>query len=262
MKTMPPNFEPKQTPITPPERPSTPPPMPSPLRQGHSMPIGEQHVVDPNNLPKVAGQNLFQSESTTNNQSNYDFIFNHQQVKQPKTPIKLPGNIFGKIGVIAGGIVVIIIIFAVASSVLKGSSNLTTLVAVLQDQQELIHISNSAEQQADISGINKNFAATASLSLSSCSTALQSYISAAGDKVNPSTLVLKESPTTDKALSTAEEAGDFNSTYSEIAEQQLTTYINDLKTAYSAAKGPEGRALLLSDFNQAKTLLNGLNSNS
>lgn len=261
---MPPNFEPRPpaspNPTPPPERPNMPPPTPNNLRQAHSMPVGEQHLADPNNLPKVAGQNLFQNDAHSTN-SGYDFIFNHQQPKQSlNLAVKLPSNPFGKIAVVVGGLIILVILFNVVSGLLKGPSSLPELMSVLEDQQELIHISNDASGEPDLSDINQNFTATASLSLSSSSSLLQSYITTAGDKVNPNDLLLKESRVTDSTLTGAEAAGDFNSTFTQVANEQLTNYINDLKIAYAASKGPKGQALLKNDYNQAKLLQTSLNS--
>ena len=80
---MEPNFEPKFN--NPPTansnqsvKPNLPPPVPNALKRDHSMPVGEQHVVDVNNLPKNAGSNLFASDnSNLPPVENYDFIANY-----------------------------------------------------------------------------------------------------------------------------------------------------------------------------------------
>lgn len=265
---MPPNFEPPTSPSPAPpplpqQRPNIPPPRPNPLRQDHSIPVGEQHTVDMNSLPKSGGSNWFQSSQPNLNNpgSPYDFILNPEKPKR-SISTRMPLTPIGRLGTIGGIIVGLIILIVIVSSLFSGSSSAPVMVSVLQDQQELIHISNSASQEPDISSTNQNFAATARLSLGSDLTVLESYLSSAGTSVSTSSLILKESPATDKLLSNSEASGDFNSTYDSIVKQQLNSYLSDIVAAYNQAKGPRGRSILRSDYNQAKLLMNGLNSGS
>lgn len=265
---MPPNFEPPTSPLSPSpappppqQRPNMPPPRPNPLRQDHSIPVGEQHTVDLNSLPKNGASSLFQSSqpNPSNAGSDYDFILNPEKPKHT-IPKRMPATPIGRVAIFGGAIVGLIFLIVIASSLFGGSSSAPAMLSVLQDQQELIHISNTAAQEPDISSSNQNFAATASLSLSSNMAVLESYLSGAGTSVSASSLILKESPATDKLLSNAEASGDFNSTFASTAKQQLNSYLSDIAVAYNQAKGPKGRATLRSDYNQAKLLINGLSN--
>ena len=263
---MPPNFEPPTSPSPPPQtpgRPDLPPPVPNPLRQAHSMPASEQHVVDVNNLPKNANNNLFQSDkpSLASSSPAYDFILNSEQVK-PSRKINLPQTKLTRIVIGLAAALVLIIMFGIISSLLKSPSNLPYISSVLEDQQELIHVSSVAANESDINNVNQNFASTATVALSSNATQLQSYLKANGQVLSSKVLNAKVSSLTDQRLTSAESSGDFNSTFNEIASSQLNTYLADLRLAYSKTTGPHGRALLTSFYNQANLLLKSLSSNS
>ncbi len=266
-----------------PPRPAPHPPVPDPLRRGHSMPGGEQHTVELNTLP-IASKSMFESQSEAQNnlqpppqpqggpqvisgsqqpqpngEPSYDFIMDPGSVRAKK--FGLPGlspKLF-RLSVALFGLLLLLIIFSVVKSVLSGGSNLPQLTTVMQDQQELLHITSPAILPHDISGNNSTFSATTQLTMSSSYTQLQTYLAANHIKVNPKLLNLKISSSTDQALTTAEAAGTYNQTFNQVAQSDLNGYLNDLGTAYNVTKGLKGRALLTSDYNQAKLLLVQLN---
>ncbi len=259
MIDMPPNFEPniQPRPQIPESRPNLPPPVPNPLRQAHSMPVGEQHTVDINNLPKNAGNNLFQSTSPNQVDTDYSFILDSTS-RSKSIKLKMPG---GKLGKILTGLMiatVMVILLIIITSLLKSPSPLPYFYSVLEDQQELINISSIALNQSDTSYGNQNFASTANLALSSNSAALQSFLTTNGVKVNSAILNAKISPATNNLLTNAENSGNFNATFSNIAAIQLKNYLIDLKVAYSKTTSHQARQILSSQYNQANLLLTSL----
>ncbi len=256
IKDMPPNFEPNFTP-TPPQpvnQPNTPPPVPSPLRRDHSIPVGEQHTVDINNLPKNAGNNLFQSEAPiATPPANYDFILNPAPQKQP-LKLGLPGSWRSKLGIGIIALVALIILISIIGSLTKGSSNLPYMESVVEDQQELIHVLTNAYSVPDISSNNKTFVATAVVTLGSNTSVLQSYLKNIGSPMPAKYLKLKINKTVDQEMSSAETAGNFNQSFAQIASGQLNTYLSDLLTDLNKTAGRRGRSLLISQINQAKLL--------
>lgn len=265
MRTMPPNFEPSTSPApaTPSQKPNLPPPVPNPLKQDHSIPGGEQHTVDINSLPKAANQALFQNDSPAPivSDSSYNFILNPDTPKR-KFSLNLPTGNLAKVVEGLVGLFILVILFAIVSSLFKSPSNVPSLLSVLEDQQEIAHIASNAVQESNISSNNQTFAATANLALSSNSSQLQTYLANNGHKVSSKVLALKVSAATDEVLTNAESAGDFNSTFEQIAKNQLNNYLADLNRAYTSTKGSHGRALLVSFFRQAKLLSAALDNGS
>ena len=175
----------------------------------------------------------------------------------PSVASELHGIIVQK--AVAGGVLVLLIVLIVIKGVLGGGSSLTPFVSIIQQQQELIHLSTNASRQQDLSVTNQNFAATAQLSLGSAQSALITYLKSNKTKVGTKQLNLKISTSTDAQLTTAEAAGTYNQTFQEVMKSQLTSYASNLKQAYKTA-GKQGRALLSSDYNQAQLLFNQLNA--
>lgn len=260
---MQPNFEPHSQPNQP-TPPGAPAPIPNPLNQAHSMPVGNQYTVDPNNLPKNAGNNLFQSSNPGGQPTgqDYNFILNPTPPVRSSRGVNLPNGMLGRIGLILGGLIVLVILIAIISSLLKSPTNNSYYLSVLQDQQELIHISTEAASASDITGSNQNFVSTAGLSISSSSTQLQAYLSARGYKPSAKSLALKKSKAVDNELTNAENIGNFNSTFVSISKSQLNTYLGDLRLAYSKSSGKHIRSLLSSFYSQAKLLQTSISSGS
>lgn len=197
----------------------------------------------------------------------YDFIMNPDQPATPKKSL-LPGSgdsgtkgIVLRVGLVAGGLVVLLIIFSVVRGLLTGGGSQPHLITVVQDQQELVQLTTKATQQQGISTTNSNFAATASLSLSSAQSDMIQYLSVTGvKKIEPKALNLKVSAKTDKQLTDAAVASTYNETFHGLMKTKLETYQRDLQQAYNKTSGPNGRKLLSAQFDQAELLLVQLES--
>lgn len=190
----------------------------------------------------------------------YEFIVN------PGKPARRPwlpgGNSLPMRVLLAGGaLLALIIIFIVVKGFFGGGgTTLTSFVGIAQDQQELIHLATNAGLQTNLTTVNKNFAATAQLSLTSSQSALGKYLSNNGHKVSLKTLNLKVSTSLDEQLANAATAATYDQTFQQIAKTKLNAYMNDLSQTYKLTKGKNGRALLNDDYNQAQLLLVQLNS--
>ncbi|HET8992100.1 MAG TPA: hypothetical protein VFN31_03655 [Candidatus Saccharimonadales bacterium] len=248
---MPPNIEPSPN-ANP--RPNIPPPIPSPLKQDHSLPVGEQQTVDVSNLPRNAGNNLFQPDNRVTSPEAYDFILNPETGHSSTLKPKLPQSLGAKLGIGLVALMGIILLISIASSLFSSPSNLPYFESVLEDQQEIVHIATNAQSEPDISSNNQVFVTTTIAALSSNSSALQAYLQSNGTKINSALLSLKINSAVDNELTSAESSGTFNSTFDQIARAQLNVYIEDLATARTKA-GPQGRSLLTSFINQANLLL-------
>jgi len=178
--------------------------------------------------------------------------------KPPRQPLlsRLPGggSLIGRIGVAAGAIVVVIIVIVILRGIFGGTSaNATALISVAQDQQELIHLVTTANQQSLLS-TNQNFSATLQLSVASSQGKLIAYLTAGNQKIKAQQLNLKVSADTDNQLAAAATAGTYNQTFQQIMQGQLNTYATDLQKAYKLDKGKNGRAILLDSYQQVQLL--------
>lgn len=202
----------------------------------------------------------------------YDFIMHPatEQVSNKHALPSLPGlsgassllkrAIFGAVGLIA-----LLIIFSIVKGLLSGTSNLTYFVSVAQDQQEIIHLTNTQGNttlQQNLTTASQNFAATANASLTSSQADILTYLANNKYKKANKQLGLKVSSQLDTQLTNAVANGTYDSTFQQILKAQLTTYLTDLNTAYQKTPGKKGRALLNNDYIQGKLLLSQLSASS
>lgn len=176
----------------------------------------------------------------------------------------LPGgnSMLTRIALIGGGLVILLIIFTVLKGLLTSGPDLTPVVAVVQQQQELIHLVTTAQQsqQGNLSVTNKNFAATLQLTLGTSQGKTIQYLATNHKKLKAKQLNLKVSALTDKRLAGAAAAGNYDQTFTEIMQAQLNTYGSDLALAYKQGYGPKGKALLKDDYRQLQLFKTQLNA--
>lgn len=185
-------------------------------------------------------------------QPDYDFIVNPQQpVRRPS----LGGNsMMSRLLIVGIGLIILIVAFAVIKGLLSGGGNKAAMLHVVQDQQEIIHLTTAASQVTSISTTNKNFAVTANLVVTSQNSQLVSYLQKQHQKISLQQMNLKVSPTLDANLTTAAAANTYDQTFKDIMASQLTDYEAALKLAYSQTSGPVGRGLLKDDYNSAQLM--------
>jgi hypothetical protein len=191
----------------------------------------------------------------------YDFIMDAPKTPGNGSPLPQLNSTPKRAALFVGGLFVLLILFLIIKSLLSGTSNFTLLVGVAQDQQEILHLTSTvtnASQQQNLSAADQNFAATTSASIGSSQTTLATYMAANKHKLNPKTLNLKVSKALDDQLVTAQANGTYDQTFQQILKGRLTSYSSDLSQAYQKTKGSKGRALLASDYSQAKLLLKQL----
>jgi hypothetical protein len=196
----------------------------------------------------------------------YAFITN------PEQPIKPPISLLGIklpmrwLTIAGGGAVGLIIVLSILKSLLGSSFNLPPFVAILQDQQELIHLTTNAAQstnsQAVLSPAYQNFVATTELTVTSAQAQMLQYVINNKQKIPSQELNLKESVSLDNELTAAATNGDYTSTLQQVMSTQLNTYLADLQSAYAKTSGKKGHAQIKSDFDQATLLLQQLNQAS
>lgn len=227
------------------------------------MPVGEQHTVALNTLPN--DRTMFQSQYPPAAQKSptatYDFFMD------PPPPPKrslLPGggSLLSRVAVIGVGLILLIIAFSVVKGFLTPKSNLDSIISVAQDQQALVHLSQTAIEQPT-NGLsktaNKNYALTAQASLTSARNEVITYLATNKKKVSSKAIVLKVKLSDDQTLKSSADSGTFDQTFKELAQTKLNIYMKDLEAAYKLTKGPKGRELLSKEFTGAKLLNQQLN---
>lgn len=188
----------------------------------------------------------------------FDFIVN-PEIERPKRSIIPTGSSLPvKIAFFGSALVVVMIVFVVAKSLIGGSSTSPSYVSIVQDQQELIHLTTVAERQRDLSVANKNFVATASLSLSSSQAAMINYLAQNGKKIKSDQINIRISKTTDAQLASAAAAATFNESFKQVMKTKLTAYTRQLQQAYQESTGEKGKAILSDEYTQANLLLTQL----
>jgi hypothetical protein len=191
----------------------------------------------------------------------YDFITNPSL---PESQNMLQGaSPAGKLLLSIGALFVLLVIFLLIRGIF-GGKDFTPMINIGADQQEMIGLvtfaSQQGNQQAALSVNNQNFTYTAKSSLTSAQTNLIGYLALQHAKVSKKLLNGRVDPSLEERLTSAAAAATYNQTFKDIMNDQLNTYSNDLKKAYNLTTGPNGRALLRDQFDQAQLLSRQLNT--
>jgi hypothetical protein len=175
---------------------------------------------------------------------------------EPQKPSK--GSLFGggsnKLFIIAGAVVallVIVVVIVMASSANKGKTD--ELLAVVQAQQEVIRVATDGTKNAHSTTL-KNFANTTAVSLSSDQHQLLALMLKQGRKVSPKELDLGKNSQTDKALSTAQAANTYDTTFATTMDAEIEDYQNKLDAAQKVASSSAGITLLKKEVANAAQL--------
>jgi hypothetical protein len=197
-------------------------------------------------------------------QEPYAFITDPQNIaSSAPNPLSLKGKSMRKrIAIVGGGLVVLLIVLNILKGLLAGSFPLQPFVAVVQDQQELMHLTSTSAQaqpgQSTLPPAYLNFITTTQLSVTSSQSQLLTYLVDNKQKVNPKEFDLKVSTSIDAQLANAVTSNTYASTFQQIMNSQLVTYASDLNQAYKQSSGVKGHALLRSDYKQAVLLIKQL----
>ncbi len=218
------------------------------------------------------------NENPTNNQpvvsqpqpgvnSDYNFILNPEKPK--KSIIKPTSNnpMINRVVVVVGGLIILFILFLVIKGLIsKPAVNTAAFNQVLQDQALIIQVLGQDMQglgnvSSVISTNNKNFQATAILSISSDQSLTINYLKKNGVVVKSANLLVVGSDTVISGnLKNALSSNNFNSTFTSTMEGELNTYKQDLSIAYSKTNGAKGKNLLNNSYKNASLLIKQLNS--
>ncbi|HUS25816.1 MAG TPA: hypothetical protein VMY99_00515 [Nevskiaceae bacterium] len=199
-------------------------------------------------------------EQYPNGQNPYDFILNAG--KPPKrSPMASAsgGSPLVKIALlVGGGAVVLMIVLFIGISLLSGSNSSTLssteLISVAQTQNELARVAEKGLSGSSQQTV-KNLAITVELSMQTQQKQLIALLGKQGHKVKEKELALKQNATTDQQLTSATQTSTFDTTFSQIMQNQLTAYAATVKQLFNKATLESERTLLSDDYTQAQLLL-------
>jgi hypothetical protein len=166
-------------------------------------------------------------------QPDFNFILNP---KQPQKRPASPGSMKQRILVVVIGLVVLIIIISIAFTLLAsaGKENVTGLIDVLADQQEVIRIADkgSKSNSQDV----RDLAVTTKLTVKTDQLALKAYVTKKVSKFSEASLATKKDTKVDATLDAALASGQYDDAYQKALNTVLSQYIKDIQTNLKTAK--------------------------
>jgi hypothetical protein len=190
----------------------------------------------------------------------YAFFMDPQQ--QKKSLFSMGGGSSNKklfiiAGAVVGGLMLIIVVASTLGG--GGKKNAVGLLALAQSQQEVIRVATDGTHNAQSTDL-KNFATTTAVSLSSDQRLLLAEAANSGSKFKEKELELGKSAQTDTALSTAQAANTYDTTFASTMDSELADYQNKLEAAAQITTSESGSALLKKETDNAVALRKQLQS--
>ncbi len=224
------------------------------------------HYTGPVTAPK---QSTFSEPPKVNAQAdtetNTPYNFITDQAKPARQPLFafFSGASFQKqLAILGGGFMACLILILLLRGLFSTGFNLPPFIAVLQDQQELLHImadiSQTPQEQAALPSTFQNFMATAQATITSSQSQLLIYLANNKQVVSPVLMNAKESLATDNALKTASFGNVFGTEFYTIMSKELLVYHNDIRFAYAHTAGPKGHIQLQAEYSQIPLLMKEL----
>ncbi|HSH55863.1 MAG TPA: hypothetical protein VK983_03485, partial [Candidatus Limnocylindrales bacterium] len=198
---------------------------------------------------------VYAQPSAQPQQNPYDFFLEQPAAKKTSfipggslsTPVKIVIFLLGVAGLVVG----LLMAYAIF---LKPPDNIAELTAVANQQQELIRVGGLAKSNVDDIPV-QNFAANANISLTSAQKDLLGQLSTRGKKLDPKKLTAAQDAQTDEALTAAEAANSYDTTYLAIMQNGLTKYQTQLAAAHKASASKSEKELLTKQHEGAGLLL-------
>jgi hypothetical protein len=183
----------------------------------------------------------------------YGFIMNPQQA-----PKASPFSGLGKKQLIVLGVAAVVVLGIVGgviySAANSGPSNKEQLLAVAQQQNEIIRISDIALKEAK--GIPaRNLATTAKLSLRSDQSSLIAALKAQNVKVGAPQLKAGQDKTNDAKLTEGTQNNRFDEAYMTLVQSALVKYQRSLDAVYKTTVSVSLRATLKAQYQHASLII-------
>lgn len=183
----------------------------------------------------------------------YDFIMNPG--KPPKKALGLGSNNFVfTLVLIIGGAVLFMILLAVILNAVSGSSlSKSDLISLTQTENELSRVSQQAATTAT-QQTTKNLAVTIEFTMNTQQKHILQFLANNNVKVGAKDLKLKQNATTDQQLASARATSTFDLVFSQLIQDQLESYANNLKNLHSKAAN-KTESDITSDYYEQTQLL-------
>ncbi len=195
-----------------------------------------------------------------------DYSFLDQQPKKSRN-IPFVGNTFlGKLVIILVCFVLIVILIVIAKDLFSSKPfSKSDYLLVAERQQEMLHILSvdvTNTNATQLSPADQNFVSTANLALQTAQLKTLQLMTAYKDKVNTANLAKVYSASIDSQFTSALSTNSFDTYFKSTMNQQLTSYLQDLKAAYASTTVANARPLLRAEYTEAKLLYSALNTPS
>lgn len=189
-------------------------------------------------------------------ENQYDFIVNASQGRSGVgAKPRIPGS---KITLIAGGgILLIIIVIVVASLVSGGGGTRDALLRVVQNQNEIVRITNLNVTTA-ASQETRNIVLNTQVSIQSAQNQTISVVGTKGVGFKDQELKLLTDTEIETSLENAQAAGTLDSTIIATLADQMASYTAALQDAYDSSDNEEIRKLLNKLYQEAIVLTDEL----
>ena len=186
--------------------------------------------------------------------NSYDFIMN--PAPKPKRRLGLGGNNFVfTIALIVGGALIFMIVVAMILNAVGGKKVSTgDLITMTQVQNELIRISDQGARTGT-QQVTKNLATTIQFTMQTQQKKTLDFLAKNGTELGEKELKLKQNASTDQQLTSAKTTSTFDLVFSQIMQNELTTYANDLKQLYSRSPTKTERDLMSSYYEETQLLI-------
>jgi hypothetical protein len=184
----------------------------------------------------------------------YDFL--NESPEPKKGLLKGQGPRQRLLIVLAGSLILLAIVALIISLAFGGApSNKLELISIAQQQNEIIRVATIGDQKARESQA-KSLGLTTKLTLISDQQPLLNALKSQKVKIAPKQLSAGKNPSTDQALTQAEQANRFDDEYIKTLQNELATYQKALKSAYdNPATGKKLKATIEKDYKNASLII-------
>ena len=155
------------------------------------------------------------------------------------------------LGIAFAVIVVMAIVVNLAAPKRLGNAD---LISLAQTQQEIIRVADAGNAGA-VRQTTKNLAITTEYTLRTQQAALLDTLAKQGVKVKDKELGLKQDASTDLKLKEAQQTSTYDTTFSQIIEDELRSYANNVSALHDRTASESQRDFLSTNFTQAQLLI-------
>lgn len=159
--------------------------------------------------------------------------------------------------VIGGAVGLMIILWVVTVIFGGGNVNVGNITGLVQTQQEIIRVSDTAGESIFGQEL-RNSSATTRTSVISQQAQWFTVLGEEGRELGKEELALKQNTETDQRLETARTSGTFDETYTEVLQELLVNYGNQLEAAFNQAEDSDEKQRLSNHYRDVVLLLEQL----